>query len=365
MMGYEIDFLPVGEGSSGGDAIALRYGNLEGQRSEQLVMVVDGGYNDSGQALVDHIRTHYGTDVVDVVVSTHPDRDHISGLTPVLEQLTVRCLLMHLPWKHSDALTLSKSAGFKSLSFNEKLEKSMQATADLEELAIKRGVRIVEPFAGNFTSDSQPRYRVLGPSKEYYEELLPTMITAPSVSQRLSSLITKATEAARNFLDETLHIETLRDGGVTRPSNNSSVIGMLEVDGQRALLTGDAGIPALERALDVLESEGFVPGSIGFVQVPHHGSRRNVGPSVLNRLLGPVGQENSHSVAFVSAPPENPDHKHPSKKVTNAFRRRGYSVHATQGRSKLHSHNTPGRVGWEASTPLPFHPKVEDDGDDS
>ena len=48
-MGYEIDFLPVGDKS--GDAIALRYGNLFGQRTEQTVVVVDGGSEDDTAAV--------------------------------------------------------------------------------------------------------------------------------------------------------------------------------------------------------------------------------------------------------------------------------------------------------------------------
>lgn len=39
-MGFEIDFLPVGEEGKSGDAIALRFGNLFGQRSEQMVVVI-------------------------------------------------------------------------------------------------------------------------------------------------------------------------------------------------------------------------------------------------------------------------------------------------------------------------------------
>jgi hypothetical protein len=74
-MGYEIDFLPVGDGSKSGDAIALRYGNLaSGDPNQQMVIVIDGGYTDDGEALVELIKTHYNTDYVDVVVSTHPDQ---------------------------------------------------------------------------------------------------------------------------------------------------------------------------------------------------------------------------------------------------------------------------------------------------
>jgi hypothetical protein len=67
---YEIDFLPVGDGARSGDAIALRYGNLEGARAEQTVIVIDGGFTDDGAALVELIKTHYGTEHVDIVLAT-------------------------------------------------------------------------------------------------------------------------------------------------------------------------------------------------------------------------------------------------------------------------------------------------------
>ena len=54
-MGYEIDFLSVGDGERSGDAIAFRIGNLSGPREQQFVGIVDGGFTDSGQALVNHV----------------------------------------------------------------------------------------------------------------------------------------------------------------------------------------------------------------------------------------------------------------------------------------------------------------------
>ena len=361
-MGIEIDFLPVGEKSSGGDAIALRYGDLHGSREAQTVVVIDGGYRDSGEALVDHITTHYNTDYVDFVISTHPDRDHISGLEVVLEQLKVGRLLMHLPWNHSDAVAESRRGGFRSLAANEKLEKSFQEMSDLEAIANAKDIPISEPFAGVHTEDGC--LRVLGPSQDYYEELLPGIITPTSLTRQIAEALVKAGQAVRAaFSTETLDKETLRDDGETRPSNNSSVITLLQDGDFTALLTGDAGIPALERAAAFLESEGFVPGSLNFVQIPHHGSWRNVGPTVLNRLLGRPAKETTHAVAFVSAPPENPDAKHPAKKVTNAFIRRGYAVHATQGFTKWHRRNAPERVNYSNSTPIPFHERVEEDSE--
>lgn len=361
-MGYEIDFMAVGDGSSGGDAIVLRYGDLAASRDEWTVIVVDGGYKKSGQALVDHIVNVYGTNKVNIVVSTHPDQDHISGLEIVLEQLDVDYLLMHQPWRHSEVVEEARAAGFVTIeAASEKVAKSLQEMSTLEEIAQAKGVPIVEPFAGVQTKDGC--FRVLGPTLEYYEELLPQIVSAPTTRQRVAEALRALKAKALELLDETLHIETLRDDGVTRPSNNSSVISLLNVDGRKSLLTGDAGIPALEAAATALEAEGFVPGDLQFVQVPHHGSRRNVGPTVLNRLLGSTVVENPTKTAFISAPPDNLEHKHPSKKVSNAFTRRGYTVHATQGQAKWHHHLSPSREGYVTSTPLPFYNKVEDDTD--
>jgi len=362
-MDYEIDFLAVGEESKGGDAIALRYGNLAGSREEQTVIVIDGGYTDTGQQLVNHITRHYKTNRVDHVVSTHPDRDHASGLKIVVEQLSVGQLLMHQPWLHSETLTEARATGFRTLAANERFQESLRQASDLETIAREKGIAIIEPFAGMATTDGV--FRILGPSRLYYEDLLGEILAPAGVREAAKSLLASVVEKAREMLvKETLEHETLRDDGVTTPSNNTSVLSMLEVDGKKSLLTGDAGIPALEHAVGRLEANGFKPGDLRFVQAPHHGSRRNVGPSVLDRLLGAKGRTECTATAFLSAPKKNPEHKHPAKKTLNAFTRRGYAVHVTEGQAKWHySAGVPDRDGYSASTPAPFHDFVEEDSD--
>jgi hypothetical protein len=86
-----------------------------------------------------------------------------------------------------------------------------------------------------------------------------------------------------------------------------------------------------------------------------------VTPSVLNRWLGqPLrgSSENVRGTAFCSAA-EN-DEDHPRKKVQNAFLRRGYPVHTTNGTAKCHSHQMPARDDWSTSTPLVFAEEVEE-----
>jgi beta-lactamase superfamily II metal-dependent hydrolase len=350
IVAYEIEFLPVGDGSKGGDAIALRYGNLSGSRADQTVMVVDGGYTDDGEALVEHIKRYYGTSKVDLVVSTHPDQDHITGLKVVLEELEVSTLLMHQPWNHSQRVSAARKTAFRSQGLVERVEKSLEAASELEAIATRKGVRIVEPFRGVKTTSGA--LRILGPSREYYEELMAAEVQAPP---------TAAKSGAVSLLAEDLKTETLRDDGETTPTNNSSAICLLTIDGKQLLLTGDAGIPALEQAMAVLEGEGFQPGSLRFVQVPHHGSRRNVGPSILDRMLGPKRQTARQNSAFASVPKKNPEHKFPAKKVTNAFYRRAYNVYVTQGNTIRHHYNAPEREGWTTLTPLTFYEKVEED----
>jgi beta-lactamase superfamily II metal-dependent hydrolase len=354
----------VGDESKSGDAIALRYGNLYGPRNEQVVIIVDGGYTASGEALVEHIKEHYGTERVDLVISTHPDQDHITGLEVVVEELQVDALLMHQPWRHSQTVAKARATSFRSAGFAEWVQKSLQGASDLEAVATRKAIRIIEPFCGLTIPTTAGTLRILGPTKEYYESLLQEEVQIPGTARQpgaLEGLLRKMAAGAATLLDETFNIETLRDDGTTTPSNNSSVVCMFTIDGRQLLLTGDAGVPALQQAIAVLEGEGFQPGSLKFVQVPHHGSRSNVGPSILNRMLGPKGQTTQHSTAFASVAKKNPEHKHPAKKVTNAFHRRGYAVHVTQGEAKSLIYNAPNRTGWTASRPLPFYPKVEED----
>ena len=104
-MGYEIDFLAVGieEGERSGDAIALRLGNLTGTPAEPKVFVIDAGTKELGEKLVSHINKYYSTNRVDAVISMHPDADHSSGLTVVLEKMEAVSLYMHRPWNHAEA----------------------------------------------------------------------------------------------------------------------------------------------------------------------------------------------------------------------------------------------------------------------
>jgi beta-lactamase superfamily II metal-dependent hydrolase len=91
---FEADFLPVGD--SNADAICMQYSVGNGV----YVHVVDGGYAETGEKIVEHIRQHYGRNFfINHMVLSHADNDHATGLVEVMKQMTVKNLWMNRPWK--------------------------------------------------------------------------------------------------------------------------------------------------------------------------------------------------------------------------------------------------------------------------
>lgn len=360
--GYEIDFLPVGNGERSGDAICVRYGTPGNYK----VMVYDGGTKESGACLVNHIRAHYGTDHVDYVVCSHPDGDHASGLSVVLENLTVGELWMHRPWEHSEVIRqYFKDGRITDNSLAERLKTKMSAAHALEELAEAKGIPLYEPFQG----EQIGAFHVTSPDSEWYiHTLIPDFEKSPEKKGEAASasasffktMLTAAMEMAAGVA-ESWGFETLKEDVSTSAENESSVVLVGEIGDRKILLTGDAGIQALAATARYTETRGVsLPNTLKFIQVPHHGSRNNVSPSVLDRLIGPKTSSPAGEVrmiAFVSA--AQGSETHPRKMVVNGFLRRGAKVIPTKGQSIWHYSNTGTRQGWEPVESLPFYEEVE------
>ncbi|MFH1029927.1 MAG: MBL fold metallo-hydrolase [bacterium] len=359
-MGYDIDFLPVGDKTTTGDAIAVRFGNLHGDRSEQTVIIIDGGFQESGEKMVNFIQDVYKTNEIDLVISTHPDQDHSSGLQKVLENLFVKKLWMHKPWDHADEIkNMFVNGKVTEKSIREDLKKSLEEAKGLEALANKKGILIEEPFAGK--SEFNGQLLVLSPTENFYNSMLPAFRCLPEVKEEkniFTQTIFKAEEIIKRVA-ESLHIETLDDEGETSAENETSTVLLLSIEGKNLLFTADAGQLALNKVVALLKTSNFDFASLDFVQVPHHGSHRNIGPTLLNDLIGIKLSQGSVLKHAIASTPTKEDIKHPSKKVTNAFNRRGAPVHTTQGAHKCHSCESPNR-GWQASVALPLYQEVEE-----
>jgi hypothetical protein len=370
-MSCEIEFLPVGEASKAGDAIVVRYG----EANSYELMTIDGGNAESGKALVEHIRTQFGKDsVISHAVLTHSDADHASGLREIISELTVKNLWLHLPWlAAATARPYFSDKSWTDAGLSEAIRKEYDLVDEIFKLAqAKKTINICQPFAGAAIGP----FRVLSPGQYVYNLLLPQFDRTPDADQAaieaaglwigkapglIAKMIDKVAAKIQKWVPESWDKELLKDGGVTSASNESSVVLYGDfAGGRRVLLTGDAGVWGLTLAAAYAKNSNLPLQAFTFVQVPHHGSRSNVGPTILDRLLGPIQQEGSAArfSAYVSAPKD--DDTHPRKMVLNAFIRRGGSIFATQGQNKVHMGGFPLRQDYYPVEPTPFSPRVED-----
>ena len=369
-MKCEIEFLAVGDKSRAGDSIIIRYGEVDNYQ----IMVVDGGTADTGDKLVSHLKKYFGRNVaLEHVVLTHSDADHASGLRELLREIPVKNLWLHLPWLlSSEVKPLFKDKRWTTEGLSAAIKSEYPIIVEICDIAVDAGCNIYYPFQGEIIGP----FTVLSPAKIVYLYLLPQFEKTPEADQELiesqgvwigkestsfvAGLLNFVSEKIQKWVAESWENEQLKDGGITSASNESSVVLYLDTGEQgRYLLTGDAGIRALTWAYNYAKTRNLILKSFNFIQIPHHGSRRNVGPSILNALMGPIlpsGTQNS--VAYVSAPAS--DEKHPRKIVLNAFMRRGARVIATQGFNKIHWGGFPTRPDYLNAESLPFSNAVEE-----
>ena len=169
-----------------------------------------------------------------------------------------------------------------------------------------------------------------------------------------------AAKAVVQAVKERFDYETLDNNPPeTSPSNETSVVQLGIFEEGTVLLTADAGPVGLAEAAIYANSLGLLTAPT-CIQVPHHGSRRNVTPSVLKLWLGmPLNNPNqTRGSAYCSVGKNKTEH--PRKKVKNAFIRRGYPVHVTRTQIKTHFMGWGLRPGWVTSQPEPFSADVED-----
>lgn len=359
-MPYELEFIGINEESKDADAICFRWDNGKG---EYTVGVFDGGVTAYGEALEQHLLKYYFSDEtkkkIDFVICSHSDLDHSSGLSTILENFEVENLIMNRPWEHIDELFPNVNDGrITKESLVKRLKEKYSYIAKLEELADRKGIKINDAFEG---TDIYDKLKILSPSKDFYIKLLVESEKTPLTesSSIYKSVVGKLVEAMQ-VLKETWTGEALKENVNTTAENEMSTIILGKMDEENFLLTGDAGIRALKNAIGFAEKENInLSDTVSVYQVPHHGGRHNVSPSILNDLVGNVVEEESSpsKTAIVSAAKAS---DHPRQMVVNAFVRRGVKVFKTKGNTLRHYKNMPERDEWLSAKALNFNENVEE-----
>lgn len=169
-MNYEVDFLPVGEGS--GDAIVIRYGD---DTNGYLLHVVDGGRTETANTIIGHINQYYSGYFFNHMVLSHADDDHATGLVGVMERFRVDHLWMNRPWLYADQILHHFHANFTLQGLIDNIKERHPYLVELERLAIQKGTVIHEVFQGSQIGE----FTVLAPTRTRYINSIPDFGKTP------------------------------------------------------------------------------------------------------------------------------------------------------------------------------------------
>jgi hypothetical protein len=280
------------------------------------------------------------------------------GLRSVLEEFEVGALWMLRPWLYASEI-IDRFARFTNVdNLKARLREIYPNLVALEEIAERKGIPIYEPFQGSVIG----AFNVLAPSKSRYLDLIVDSDKTPeSAAEAEQSTAAGFADAAVAILKEAAAYiraawgEEVFSPQGTSAENEMSVVQYANLNGHKILLTGDAGRGALEESANYAPTVGLVLPGIDKIQVPHHGSRRNVSTELLDRWLGErLSSQPSDSTFSALCSSAKEDIDHPRKAVIRAFTHRGAKFFATEGIDMRTSQGAPERAGWSAMTPMAY-----------
>jgi beta-lactamase superfamily II metal-dependent hydrolase len=330
--GLEVDMLAVG------DADCILVTHWDAETASWSCVLIDGGNKGDVRTVRAFLRKR-GINRLNAVVCTHLHDDHSAGLLELLKDKSIEIdsAFMHVPQRHIDIASVDKI--LKSMGGSEEadsIRKSLATAKELVKAFAARGIAVAEPFAGTRVEF----LTVVGPSLKYYKELLLEFTDSNAIDLvDLQGSLHNIWSDLHDHAVEALDTELPEDPQTT-PENNASVILAVVQNRRKYLFTSDAGVPALQKASDEYNLAGC-----HWMQIPHHGSRRNINPALIRHF--------SPSFAWASADGST---KHPRRAVVNAFKKAGAVVCSThypvRTNMMIYSGTVPTRTGYTPLVPL-------------
>jgi beta-lactamase superfamily II metal-dependent hydrolase len=293
-MAIKIDMLNVGDG----DAIfvTLKSG------SKTLLIVIDGG--DRGHELMVHNKLvekckQLGKAGPDLVVCTHYDSYHIAGIIKLVGEFgpNIGEIWFHRPqgvMLNEDLselvennTPLNENASFlKSLRLqnnqgSEKLSillESIRQAKTLEQLINRYKIPRQEPFADECSKRGWPEITIIGPTRQFYDQMLSRSTPAGLISDSVHYM--ELSESGTRHVRNIKPCASLLVNPVTEKQNQVSVILKIETGGETFLFTGDAGVNSFENA----SGYPHCITDIHFLKIPHHGSSNNINTDLIERM---------------------------------------------------------------------------------
>ncbi len=313
-MDFVIDFIYVADG----DGIIIWGRN---PNEHDFVFFLDGGNKEYGIKIVEHYRKwiepflHEKRTIS--FINSHPHADHINGLIEIVKELgeTMDYGIYNDPVKFiSEELrvNIKKSAKLNEDKDIEHLYKSFKRVQELNELCEQYNIEKKEALSEviNFNE-----IKILSPTREFYTNKVQTFTNIDFL---------KRVDYSKSFASVNESDESLKPCAIVdekndaSPENNSAtVIELKDSKDKRYLLTSDAGI----EAFDDMEENGFSTEGLHFVQLPHHGSRRNISTDWIGKF--------APKMFIISA---EGNKKHPRRAVLSCIKKnlpdcKSYSTH--------------------------------------
>jgi len=207
---FHLIFCDVGQG----DAILAVKGSTQ--------VLIDGGPNEKVlSCLSSHLP--FWDRQIELVVATHPEYDHLTGLVSVIQRYRVLQIV-------SNSL-LAESGVFQKFRAE----------------VVNRQIPVHSPKAGEEIKIGGMTLKILYPTEKLGEEIVWKTLAEPKV----------------------LGLSTY-----TGNFNKTAIVGLLEFGDFQALLTGDVGVEEEEKFLPTL-------GEVEVLKVAHHGSKYSTSESLL------------------------------------------------------------------------------------
>jgi len=203
-----------------GDAILAIYGKTQ--------FLIDGGPNDK---VLDCLSSHmpFWDRNIEVVILTHPDKDHFSGLIEIFKRYEVDYFIAN------------------------SLEPGSQGYQVLKKVVGGSDAVVIPPKEGMVIGNSMMHLEIVFPTQTFQKENL-TFNTNVNDSKVLGTSTT------------------------SKSANNFSIVTILESGDFKALLTGDI-VPGIT---DEIIDTGRI-GKVDYIKVPHHGSKNGLTEDLLKK----------------------------------------------------------------------------------
>lgn len=279
---FTLEVLPAREG----DCLLLTWGS--GDKIHR--MLTDGGRLASYPYLHDRIRALGPSPVIDHLVVTHIDGDHIEGVIRLLQDRKAMKLSIGEAWFNgwpqiATADLLGAAQGEMVGALLERDSIAWNRAFDGGPVGIPTSGRLpVVDLGGGATAT------VLGPGRAQLQTLrrnwtsvLKTAGMRPGDQRAALAALAKrkdlaGLEGAGDLLGEKTKLDS-------SAANGSSISMLVEFEGKSVLLTGDSFGPVLERGIGrLLKERGQERLSVDVVKLPHHCSAGNVSEAFLALL---------------------------------------------------------------------------------